>query len=64
MSMIRMFTDRAVPSSAVPEEVRRLSQDLGGNLKVRNAGLGSGVFPEDRLTGRLTAGWLDVSRLA
>ena len=34
MSVIRMFTDRAVPWSAMPEELQHLTQDLGGNLKV------------------------------
>eukprot|EP00292_Cryptomonas_paramecium_P011147 CAMPEP_0113662600 /NCGR_PEP_ID=MMETSP0038_2-20120614/667_1 /TAXON_ID=2898 /ORGANISM="Cryptomonas paramecium" /LENGTH=322 /DNA_ID=CAMNT_0000577515 /DNA_START=89 /DNA_END=1054 /DNA_ORIENTATION=- /assembly_acc=CAM_ASM_000170 len=36
MSLIRLMTDRAVPSSAVPlDDVTRITQDLGNGLKVR-----------------------------
>jgi len=34
MTLIRLFTDRASPASMVPDQVTRLSQDLGGDLKV------------------------------
>jgi len=33
-SLIRLFTDRAVPASLIPDNVGRVSQDLGGDLKV------------------------------